>query len=63
MTNESVKPLFVGIDAAKDSLQVALSDKAQSMRFDNNEQGVQALVQLLQGQCVALVALPSHRRS
>ena len=57
MTNEFLKPLCVGIDVAKDSLQVALDETAPSMRFDNDEQGVQALVSLLQGKDVALLAL------
>jgi transposase len=57
MTNESTKPLCVGIDVAKDSLEVALDDKGQSMRFDNDEQGVQALLDLFKGKCVALVTL------
>ena len=57
MTNELTKPLFVGIDVSKDSLDLALSGTDQSMRFDNDEQGVQALLHLLQGKCIALVVL------
>lgn len=57
MTDESVKPMFVGIDVAKASLEVALAEDACTQRFGNDEQGIAALVALLAGKPVALVVL------
>ena len=45
MTNETREPVYVGIDVSKDSLEVALADKAASVRFINDEQGVKALLE------------------
>ena len=47
MTNETREPVYVGIDVSKDSLEVALADKAASVRFANDEQGVKALLENL----------------
>ncbi|MBS0508472.1 MAG: transposase [Proteobacteria bacterium] len=57
MTDESVKPLFVGIDVAKDSLEVALAQDARTTRFGNDAQGIEALLGLLADKRVALVVL------
>ena len=57
MTDESVKPLFVGIDVAKDSLEVALAAGAATARFANDEQGIGALLAMLAGKPVALAVL------
>ncbi|MFO1232780.1 MAG: transposase [Paenacidovorax caeni] len=46
----------MGIDVSKDSLEVALADKAASVRF-NDEQGVKALLEHLAGHNVAVVLL------
>ena len=45
MANESREPVYVGIDVSKDSLEAALADKAASVRFENDEQGVNALLE------------------
>lgn len=57
MTNETREPVYVGIDVSKDSLEVALADKAASVRFVNDEQGVKALLEHLAGHNVAVVLL------
>ena len=57
MTNETREPVYVGIDVSKDSLEVALADKAASVRFINDEQGVKALLEHLAGHNVAVVLL------
>jgi len=57
MTDEFVKPLFVGIDVAKDSLEVALAEDVATVRFGNDEQGIEALLALLASKPVALVVL------
>jgi transposase len=57
MTNESVNHLYVGIDVAKSSLQVALDDKAASVSFANDAQGIAALLAHLKHLSVALVLL------
>ena len=57
MTNETREPVYVGIDVSKDSLEVALADKAASVRFVNDEQGVKALLEHLAGHHVAVVLL------
>jgi transposase len=57
MTNESTNHLYVGIDVAKASLEVALDDKAGSVSFANDEQGIAALQAHLKDLPVALVLL------
>lgn len=57
MTDESVNPLFVGIDVAKDSLEVALAQDARTTRLGNDAQGIEALLGLLADKRVALVVL------
>lgn len=57
MTDESVTPLFVGIDVAKDCLKVALAQDARTTRFGNDAQGIEALLRLLADKRVALVVL------
>ena len=47
MTDETVKPLFVGIDVAKDSLEVALAAGAPTVRLSNDAQGIGELLALL----------------
>lgn len=46
---EVTETVFVGIDVSKDTLEVALGEKAQTVRFPNDDRGVQALIQHLQG--------------
>ena len=62
MTNETREPVYVGIDVSKDSLEVALADKAASVRFANDEQGVKALLEHLAGHNVAVVLLEAPHR-
>ncbi|MFP5485522.1 MAG: IS110 family transposase [Gammaproteobacteria bacterium] len=57
MANESREPVYVGIDVSKDSLEVALADKVASVRFENDEQGVNALLEHLTSHNVAVVLL------
>ena len=57
MTNESSNCLYVGIDVAKASLEVALDDKAASVSFANDAQGIAALQARLKGLPVAVVLL------
>lgn len=57
MTDEFIRPLFVGIDVAKNSLELALAEDGASTRFDNDPQGIEALLALLAGKPVALVVL------
>ena len=57
MTDKSVNPLFVGIDVAKESLEVALAHDARTTRFGNDAQGIEALLALLADKRVALVVL------
>lgn len=57
MANESLKSVYVGIDVSKASLDVALSDKAPSVRFGNDEQGIAAVLAQLQDYEVAVVLL------
>lgn len=57
MTNESQESLFVGIDISKAVLEVALSDKGASERFDNDEHGIAALVERLKQVSVELVLM------
>lgn len=51
--------VFVGIDVSKDWLEVALGERAQTMRFANDDKGISALVASLQAlpSGVALVLL------
>jgi transposase len=57
MTNESSNCLYVGIDVAKASLEVALDDKAASVSVTNDAQGIAALQARLKDLPVALVLL------
>jgi transposase len=57
MTNESVTPLYVGIDVAKATLEVAFDDKAATLNFANDERGIAGLLDQLKGLPVALVLL------
>ena len=57
MTDETVKPLFVGIDVAKDSLEVALAAGAPTVRLSNDAQGIGELLALLAHKSAALVVL------
>lgn len=57
MTDDTVQPVFVGIDVAKDSLEVALAAGAATVRFANDEPGIGQLLALLAGKSVALVVL------
>lgn len=57
MTDETVKPLFVGIDVAKDSLEVALAADAATLRFANDGQGIKQLLALLKDKQVALLVM------
>lgn len=57
MTNEAENCFYVGIDVAKESLDVALNDKWASMRFTNDADGIAGLLAHLEGLPVALVLL------
>ena len=57
MTDVSVQPVFVGIDVAKGSLEVALAQSGATTRLSNDEQGIDALLALLADKPVALVVL------
>jgi transposase len=57
MTNESESYLYVGIDVAKASVEVALDDKTHSTSFTNDAQGIAALLAHLKDLPVALVLL------
>lgn len=57
MAKESHEPVYVGIDVSKGSLEVALADKGASVRFDNDEQGIQGLLEHLRDHEVAVVLL------
>lgn len=57
MTNESINRLYVGIDVAKATLEVAVDDKSASLSFANDAQGIAALQGHLKGLPVALVLL------
>lgn len=46
---EVTETVFVGIDVSKDTLEVALGERAKTLRFTNEDKGVQALVKHLQG--------------
>lgn len=59
MTSDSQKSVFVGVDVSKQTLEVALSDKGASERFDNNVLGIQALIESLKDLPVALVLMES----
>lgn len=48
MTDET-EAVFVGIDVSKAWLEVALGEKAQTLRFGNDDKGVAALVEHLKG--------------
>jgi len=45
---EVTETVFVGIDVSKDTLEVALGESAKTLRFDNVDKGVKALVKHLQ---------------
>jgi transposase len=49
MTN-ALEPIFVGIDVAKETLQVALDDRAKTHTFSNDEAGLKALLSLLEAE-------------
>jgi len=51
------KPLFVDIDIAKASLELAVSDDARTHTFANTQEGLRDLLQTLSGKTVALVVL------
>jgi transposase len=57
MAKESCEAVYVGIDVSKGSLEVALTDKGASVRFDNDDQGIQELLEHLRGHEVAVVLL------
>jgi transposase len=57
MTNESANELYVGIDVAKATVEVALDDKAATLSFTNDAQCIAALLAHLKGLPVALVLL------
>lgn len=56
---EVTEAVFVGIDVSKDTLEVALGERAPTMRFANDEKGVQALTEHLQAlaEAVSMVLL------
>lgn len=39
--------IFVGIDVAKDSLELALGDKGKTLTLDNDEKGIARLLALI----------------
>lgn len=45
---DTLEPVFIGIDVAKATLEVARSDQSRSTTLSNNEQGLQALLAQLQ---------------
>lgn len=47
LDSPSVAPVFVGIDVAKDKLDLVRSDAPQPLSFSNDEKGVGQIVQLL----------------
>jgi transposase len=47
LTSPSVAPVFVGIDVAKDKLDLVRSDAPQPLTFSNDEKGVGQIVELL----------------
>jgi len=51
------EPLFVGIDIAKFSLELAISTDARTHPFANTEEGLRDLLRTLSGKTVALVVL------
>ena len=57
MTNESQESVFVGVDVSKAVLEVALSDKGASERFDNDERGIAALIESLKQVHAGLVLM------
>jgi transposase len=57
MTNESSNPVYVGIDVAKATLEVAMNDTGASVSYTNDEQGIAALLAHLKGLPVELVVL------
>ena len=56
---EALEPVFIGIDVAKATLEVALSSEAKSSSWTNDEAGLAALLAYVQGvrERVALVLL------
>lgn len=54
---EVTEAVFVGIDVSKDTLELGLSDRAQTERFANTHQGVKELIKRLKGVAVPLVLL------
>jgi transposase len=61
MTDESsprpVAPVFVGIDVAKDKLDLARSDSRQVLAFANDDAGVAAVLELLRPLAPAVVVI------
>jgi transposase len=51
------EPIHVGIDVAKDTLEVAVGPTPATQRFANDEGGHEALVNALSGQCVDLIVM------
>jgi len=48
LSSPVVSPLFVGIDVAKDKLDLARSDSGELLTFTNDDRGIRAIVELLQ---------------
>jgi len=46
-SSQPVSPLFIGIDVAKDKLDLARSDTGELLAFSNDDRGIRQIVQLL----------------
>lgn len=58
-SSAAARPLFVGIDVAKDKLDLARSDSGQLLTVRNDPEGIEQIVRLLQAahpQCIVLEA-------
>jgi transposase len=57
LPNETAEPITVGIDVAKNTIEVALGQKAATFSLDNTPEGIDSLLTRLSGCQVALVVM------